>query len=175
MSIPGVVRVSKNWSRTAGVNCFESSIPRQENPAGTMTAAATTGPASGPRPASSIPATSGIPLAHSSFSNRRLQGMPDAYLSPNDAGCKAFFAFGYATPSEHFGAPSPKSLGLRSVQNGPPARRSEPDWQLEGASRTSFALARWMEIGRRAKLVRDARRSRLEKQPRGLIWVAPQP
>src|SRR6516164_3295217 len=56
-----------------------------------MTAAATTGPASGPRPASSIPATSGIPLAHSSFSNRRLQGMPDAYLSSNDAGCKAFF------------------------------------------------------------------------------------
>src|SRR6201987_48986 len=31
-----------------------------------------------------------------------LQGMPDAYLSPNDAGCKAFFAFGYATPSDHF-------------------------------------------------------------------------
>src|ERR1700739_3685977 len=67
-----------------------------------MTAAATTGPARGPRPASSIPATSGIPLVHSSFSNRRLQGMPDAYLSPNDAGCKAFFAFGYATPSDHF-------------------------------------------------------------------------
>ena len=29
--------------------------------------------------------------------------------------------------------PSPKSLGLRCVQNGPPARRSEPDWRLEGA------------------------------------------
>src|SRR6516165_370002 len=90
-----------------------------------MTAAATTGPASGPRPASSIPATSGIPLAHSSFSNRRLQGIPDAYLSPNDAGCKTFFAFRYATASDHFGAPSPKSLGLRCFQNGPPARREE--------------------------------------------------
>jgi hypothetical protein len=29
--------------------------------------------------------------------------------------------------------PSPKSLGLRCVQNGPPARRSEPDWRLAGA------------------------------------------
>ena len=25
--------------------------------------------------------------------------------------------------------PSPKSLGPRCVQNGPPARRSEPDWR----------------------------------------------
>ena len=82
ISVPGAVNVSKNCSRTEGVNCLESLIPRQQKPAGTMTAAATTGPASGPRPASSIPATSGIPLAHSSFSNRRLQGMPDGYLSP---------------------------------------------------------------------------------------------
>src|SRR6516162_2028916 len=29
--------------------------------------------------------------------------------------------------------PSPKSLEFRCVQNGPPARRSEPDWQLESA------------------------------------------
>src|SRR6516162_10613696 len=29
--------------------------------------------------------------------------------------------------------PSPKSLEFRCVQNGPPTRRSEPDWQLEGA------------------------------------------
>jgi hypothetical protein len=32
-----------------------------------------------------------------------------------------------------FGVPSPKSIGFRCDQNGPSARRSEPDWRLEGA------------------------------------------
>ena len=39
---------------------------------------------------------------------------------------------------------------------------------LEGASRTIFALGGEAQISRTAKMVRDARRSRLEKQPTDL-------
>jgi hypothetical protein len=50
-------------------------------------------------------------------------------------------------------ASSPKSLGLRCVQNGPPARRSEPDWQLEGAY-----LKRYVTDPAGATQARDSRR-----------------
>src|SRR5689334_18242479 len=47
-------------SRSSGESCFESSTPRMtRSSGGMMMAHATTGPASGPRPTSSIPAMSG--------------------------------------------------------------------------------------------------------------------
>src|SRR5512143_3512501 len=53
----------KALSRAAGDRAFESRTAGSENPGGRTTAAATTGPASGPRPASSTPATVRYPLA----------------------------------------------------------------------------------------------------------------
>ncbi len=47
---------SKSSSRLWGVSFFESSSPSMNIPAGRITAAASTGPARGPRPASSTPA-----------------------------------------------------------------------------------------------------------------------
>src|SRR3990172_1992130 len=47
----------KAFSLALGERAFESRIAGRWNPGGRMTAAATTGPASGPRPASSTPAT----------------------------------------------------------------------------------------------------------------------
>src|SRR6266446_1355747 len=91
MSVPGAVNLSKSSSRIGAVNCLESLTPEQENPDGTITAAATTGPASGPRPASSIPATNGIPFVQSSLSNRRLHGMPDIDLSIDRPKMKSYF------------------------------------------------------------------------------------
>ena len=41
----------------SAVSCFESRMPSRSNPSGRITAAATSGPASAPRPASSTPAT----------------------------------------------------------------------------------------------------------------------
>ena len=63
----------KSFSRSSAVNCLESRNPlgRFESPCGRITAAATTGPASGPRPASSTPATHAPPhFAAKSFSTR---------------------------------------------------------------------------------------------------------
>src|SRR6516164_11061557 len=37
--------------------------------------------------------------------------------------------------------PSPKSLEFRCVQNGPPARRSEPDWQEQIFIATGIQIA----------------------------------
>ena len=48
---------ASNSSRSSGVRSFESFTPSIRVPGPKMTAAATTGPASGPRPASSSPAT----------------------------------------------------------------------------------------------------------------------
>src|SRR4051812_14723163 len=65
----------KNFSRCSASSCLESFSPRsfgqrplsiQEE--GNMTAAETTGPASGPQPASSAPATSERPCRHNSVS-----------------------------------------------------------------------------------------------------------
>jgi hypothetical protein len=55
----------------AGVNCLESLTPPAAKSAGRITAAATTGPASGPRPASSTPAILAYPLAVNAFSMPR--------------------------------------------------------------------------------------------------------
>jgi len=52
-----------------------------------------------------------------------------------------------------FSAPSPESLGLRCVQNGPPARRSEPDWPTRqrlifcGLSEQPLLLEKSNDIG----------------------------
>ncbi len=51
------IRASYSRSRFAAVSFFESSNPSNTYPRGKITAAAETGPANGPRPASSTPAT----------------------------------------------------------------------------------------------------------------------
>src|ERR1700692_3584789 len=56
-------------------SCLESVRPANENSAGRIAAAATTGPASGPRPASSMPAISPTPVDQRCFSTLRPQGM----------------------------------------------------------------------------------------------------
>src|SRR5579862_2652751 len=67
--------VVKNFSRCSSVSCFESFNPRslEQRPVssqtcGKTTAADTTGPASGPQPASSTPATRVVPFCQSSRS-----------------------------------------------------------------------------------------------------------
>jgi len=52
----------KRTSRSAGRRSFESASPLMRRSGAMTTAAATTGPASGPRPASSTPATSETPV-----------------------------------------------------------------------------------------------------------------
>src|SRR3569623_2103831 len=70
---------SCNRRRSAAESCFESLMPRGIPLAGRSTAAATTGPASGPRPASSTPATG----ATQSFSCLRLGiGQPPGREAP---------------------------------------------------------------------------------------------
>src|SRR6266571_6113513 len=61
-------------SRSSGVNRFESSTPAIRVPGPSTTAAATTGPASGPRPASSSPATDTSPCRQAAFSKRYAAG-----------------------------------------------------------------------------------------------------
>ena len=61
--------LTANFSRCSAVSTFESSSPRIGfAPIGNTTAAATTGPASGPRPTSSIPATILRPSHHNAAS-----------------------------------------------------------------------------------------------------------
>ena len=57
-------------SRCGSLSSFESLMPSMSNPSGRITAAATSGPASAPRPASSAPATRVNPWAASSRSYR---------------------------------------------------------------------------------------------------------
>ena len=57
-----------NVSRWLGLNTLESLMSGCEKPRGRTTAAATTGPASGPRPTSSNPATHLKPREYTSFS-----------------------------------------------------------------------------------------------------------
>ena len=76
---PWPVRNSKSASRRDALSFFESSRPGQTKPAGRITAAAATGPASGPRPASSIPAIQRTPRPRSASSNSR-SGMTGAWL-----------------------------------------------------------------------------------------------
>jgi len=73
---PGcVARIAKNFSRRAAGIFFESFRPSSLKSPGRMTAAATTGPASGPRPASSTPATKRNPRARRARSRVRSQAM----------------------------------------------------------------------------------------------------
>ena len=67
-----VVNMSYSSSRCASVSTLLSSTPSKCTSDGTTTAAATTGPASGPRPASSTPATRLQPAAHHLASYDRL-------------------------------------------------------------------------------------------------------
>src|ERR1043166_6694753 len=64
-----LLRKANNSSRCLGVSCFESFRISWENFVGRTTAAATTGPASGPRPASSTPATIFQPWRYARASN----------------------------------------------------------------------------------------------------------
>src|SRR4051812_39226498 len=63
-------------SRCWGESFLESFSVLCRNFSGSTTAATTTGPASGPRPASSMPATIWQPPARRAFSKRRLHFMP---------------------------------------------------------------------------------------------------
>src|SRR4051812_10256773 len=63
-------------SRCCGESFLESFSVLCRNFSGSTTAATTTGPASGPRPASSIPAITWQPPARRVFSKRRLHFMP---------------------------------------------------------------------------------------------------
>ncbi len=69
------VEVSMIWTNRLSRFCFvsflESSIPSGILSGSRMTAAATTGPASGPRPASSVPATGQRPFFRASSSNEK--------------------------------------------------------------------------------------------------------
>src|SRR5262245_46561321 len=65
-----VVITAYSRSRSSGRRSFESSTPRTTAPGSRITAAATTGPARGPRPASSTPATRLMPLRHAARSKR---------------------------------------------------------------------------------------------------------
>ena len=65
---------SNSSSRRSGVSRLESSIPLGIRLGSSTTAAATTGPASGPRPASSQPATGQTPRLISARSRRKLGG-----------------------------------------------------------------------------------------------------
>ena len=67
LSAPARMR-SADSSRCPAVRAFESAIPSMRLPGVNMTAAATTGPASGPRPASSTPAKRVMPEATRSHS-----------------------------------------------------------------------------------------------------------
>jgi len=70
-----------NPSLCSCVSFLESSRPSNSKSSGRMTAAATTGPAKGPLPASSTPATGWIPWARSSFSWKS-EGPPDLVRRP---------------------------------------------------------------------------------------------
>ena len=73
---PGcVARTVKIFSRRAAGTFFESVRPSRAKSAGRMTAAATTGPARGPRPASSTPATKRNPRARRACSRVRSQAI----------------------------------------------------------------------------------------------------
>lgn len=74
---PWEVRTSKNFSRRAGVSFFESFSSPNAKSSGRITAAATTGPAKGPRPASSTPATGMRPSERAAFSSAQLQPSDD--------------------------------------------------------------------------------------------------
>ena len=65
---------SNNSSRRSAVSRLESSMPLGIRFGSSTTAAATTGPASGPRPASSQPATGQTPRLISARSRRKLGG-----------------------------------------------------------------------------------------------------
>src|SRR6202048_4547212 len=65
---------SNNSSRRSAVSRLESSMPLGIRLGSSTTAAATTGPASGPRPASSQPATGQMPRLISARSRRKLGG-----------------------------------------------------------------------------------------------------
>ena len=65
---------SNRSSRSSGVSRLESSMPLGMRSGSRITAAATTGPASGPRPASSQPATGQTPRLISARSRRKLGG-----------------------------------------------------------------------------------------------------
>ncbi len=66
------IRSASSSRRSAGKS-FESRSPRMRYAGSRITAAATTGPNSDPRPTSSTPATSSAPAAQARFSNSRVQ------------------------------------------------------------------------------------------------------
>src|SRR5208282_612181 len=66
------IRTASSSRRSAG-RSFESRRPRMRCAGSRMTAAATTGPNSDPRPTSSTPATCSAPAAQARFSNLRVQ------------------------------------------------------------------------------------------------------
>src|SRR3569623_1875519 len=103
--------------RSAAESCFESLMPRGMPLAGRITAAATTGPASGPRPASSTPATG----ARQSFSCLRLGiGQPPGREASVLAG--RVEADGVAGRiGEARLAPQPALLGRESIEGHPGA------------------------------------------------------
>ena len=67
---------SKSLSLFCSLSFFESLRPSISRPRGSMTAAAHTGPASGPRPASSTPHRISTPLSYISFSSVQSSVIP---------------------------------------------------------------------------------------------------
>src|SRR5678816_4170521 len=80
--------ISNSSARCSASSRFESSPPRIRVPGASITAAATTGPASGPRPASSTPARRDTPRRHAACSKR--YGAP----APTSRGSAAVLARG---------------------------------------------------------------------------------
>src|SRR3569623_3608226 len=106
---------SCNRRRSAAESCFESLMLRGIPLSGRITAAATTGPASGPRPASSTPATG----ATQSFSCLRLGiGQPPGREAPVLVGRVEADGVAGRIGAARL-APQPALLGRGSI-DGPP-------------------------------------------------------
>jgi hypothetical protein len=105
------LRISRSSSsRCAAVSCLESSSPGRRTRAGSTTAAATSGPASGPTPTSSTPAITRAPPANSSRPQRE---------QPRDAAQLA--AAIVAAPHEH-GDERARAAARIVLQEAQPAR-----------------------------------------------------
>ncbi len=101
---------SNSFSRASGVKSFESLRPRGRFCGSRMTAAAATGPASGPRPASSTPATGQTPRFKSRRSMRK-SGLSIPWLNCPWLTCLRLSR--------------PRFLQLRPGESGPWGRRRQ--------------------------------------------------
>ena len=110
---------------------MESFSFRWRKRSGRIAAAATTGPASAPRPASSIPAMRPMPRARSFFSCRNPQRILSRILSAELTDCAEIFSYGDAAdsgstraPRVHCGA-SPRCSGENIRDGGAPSPARE--------------------------------------------------